>query len=121
MVDIGKLVLVSVGTGVAGWVLENALFGKRQSYYFPNLPFMPVYAAGGAAIALLSPYTDKLTPLEQAIVYGGTLTTIEAVAGALERSQGRKSWDYNGSPVDLPHAVAWSLLGILVGNVVRKI
>lgn len=121
MVDLGKVLLVAIGTGVSGWVLENALFGKRQSYYFPNLPFMPVYAVGGATIALLEPHVSHLSALERAIVYGGTLTTIEGVAGALERTQGRKSWDYNGSPVDLPHAIAWSFLGILAGNAIRNI
>lgn len=117
----GKVVATALFTGVAGWVLENALFGPRYSYHFPKLPFMPVYAVGGAAIALLEPRVSHWSLPAQALVYGGTLTAIEGIAGLLERAEGRRSWDYEGSPIDAPHAIAWTLLGTLVGQAVNQV
>lgn len=117
----GRIALVALGTGVAGWALENLVEQLtappeakppiRYSMNLPEVPFLPVYAAGGAAVALLHPYLENMHPIARALVYGGTLTAVEAGAGYLERSQGRMSWDYGGSPVDLPHAVAWTVLG----------
>jgi len=116
------VVLTALGAGVAGWALENAFFtepGKpRYSALLPGVPFLPVYAAGGAAIALLQPSIDHMHPAARALVYGGTLTALEGLAGAAERSEGRLSWDYGGSPIDLPHAAAWAVLGLLTGEVV---
>jgi hypothetical protein len=116
-----RVALTALGTGVAGWMLENALWGPRYSHHFPNLPFMPVYAAGGAMIALLEPRVSHWSLPAQAITYGSTLTAVEGLAGLLERAQGRKSWDYGGSPVDLPHALAWTVLGTAVGQVLNQI
>lgn len=117
----GKVLATALLTGVAGWAMENVLFGPRYSYHFPNLPFMPVYAAGGALIALMEPRVSHWSLPAQAFAYGGTLTAIEGIAGLLERAEGRRSWDYEGSPVDLPHAVAWTVLGTLVGQAVNQV
>lgn len=116
-----KILVVALGTGVLGWTLENVLFGPRYSYFFPNIPFLPVYAVGGAAIAILEPHVQNVSPLGRAIIYGGTLTAIEGLAGTLERADGRKSWDYDGYPIDVSHAILWASLGLLAEGVVSKI
>lgn len=121
MNEFSKIMLAALGTGVAGWALENTLFGKRYSALLPGVPFLPVYAVGGAAIALAQPRLQGLSPVTQALIYGGMLTSLEAVAGTWERSEGRMSWDYGGTPVDLPHAAAWGVLGYLASEVIRKI
>lgn len=116
-----RIALVAIGTGVAGWALEN-VFEQisapkdvrppvRYSAVLPGVPLLPVYAAGGAAVAILQPHLASMSPIARALVYGATLTAVEAGAGYLERSQGRMSWDYGGSPVDLPHAITWAVLG----------
>ena len=119
--SLGRVALIALGTGVAGWVLENTLEqvmaprGEnppvRYSMNLPGVPLLPVYAAGGAAVALLQPYLATMHPIARALVYGGALTAVETGAGYLERRQGRMSWDYGGSPVDLPHAITWTVLG----------
>jgi hypothetical protein len=40
--------------GVGGWAIENMIFGPRFSAWFNRapVPFLPVYAAGGAALML---------------------------------------------------------------------
>lgn len=117
--------LVALGTGVAGWVLENLLFsareGKRYSYHLPNTPFLPIYAAGGASVALLEPHLRNMSTPGRALIYGATLTSLECLAGSLERAEGRRSWDYDGQPVDLEHAVLWAGLGLVVEAAVRRL
>lgn len=118
---IGRIALTALGTGVAGWLLENILeqcvapAGQpppaRYSMHCRGIPFMPVYAVGGAAIAALAPHLSNVHPIGRAITYGATLTAVESIAGHLERARGRMSWDYGGSPIDLPHAIAWTALG----------
>lgn len=112
---------VAGATGIAGWVLENTLFGQRYSALAPNFPFLPVYAAGGAAISLLQPRIANMHPLARFLIYAGALTAIEGTAGIIERHQGRMSWDYHGSPIDLPHAAAWGALGLLADYVIRDV
>lgn len=117
----GVVLLAALGAGVAGWAIENAFFGRRRSYHAPNLPFMPVYAVGGAAVALLVPHLKNASAPERAVVYGLTLTAIEGTAGALERAEGRRSWDYDGSPIDAPHALAWTGLGLVLEQAILKL
>lgn len=113
------VLLAAAGTGIAGWVLENVAFGPRYSAHLPGVPFLPVYAVGGATIALLAPHLSAMDPAGRALIYAGTLTGVEALAGYVERAQGRKSWDYGGSPVDLPHAALWGGLGLLAESMIR--
>lgn len=121
MNTLSRVAFTALATGVGGWALENALFGPRESHHFPGVPFMPVYAAGGAVIALLEPRVSQMNLLTQALIYGGTLTAIEGAAGVLERADGRRSWDYDGSPIDLGHAAAWAVLGTLAGQLASTI
>jgi uncharacterized membrane protein len=122
--SLSTLVFTSLGSGVAGWVLENALFTSpgrpRYSALLPNTPFLPVYAVGGAAIAMIQPRIQHMHPVARLLIYGIALTSIEGTAGYLERSDGRMSWDYGGSPIDVPHAVAWAFLGLLTGAVIHS-
>lgn len=116
-----QLIFTSLGTGVAGWVLENALFGQRYSALLPRVPFLPVYAVGGAAISLLEPRIQNMHPLARFFIYAGALTAVEGAAGFIERADGRMSWDYGGSPIDLPHAAAWGVLGLLTEAVIKNL
>ena len=121
--------LVTLASGFAGFAAENALFCShgapantcplRHSANAPNLPFLPVYAVGGAAVALLAPHLADLHPVGKALVYAGALTAVEAAAGYGERAMGRESWDYGGSPVDLSHAALWGALGLGLDKLLR--
>jgi hypothetical protein len=113
------ILLTALGAGFAGWLLENMLFGPRYSYHLPGVPWLPVYAVGGAAVATIAPRIGDMNIAGRAVVYGATLTAIEGTAGTLERAEGRRSWDYGGSPVDLPHAAAWAGLGLVLEGVLR--
>lgn len=113
--------LAALLAGVAGWTLENIGGGSpRYSAHLPGLPFLPVYAAGGAVVALLAPSLSGFHPLGKAMVYAGALTALEASAGYAERAMGRQSWDYQGAPVDLPHALLWGGLGLALDSVLPK-
>lgn len=107
-----KVALAAAGSGVGGWLLENAIFGRRYSANLPGVPFLPVYAAGGAAVALLEPYVRSENILTRALVYGATLTVIEGVSGLADRARGRRTWDYGGEVIDIPHALAWTALAL---------
>lgn len=112
----------ALGTGVAGWALENALYAPptRYSYHLPGVPLLPVYAAGGAAVVLMAPHLRALTPSGKFLVYAAVLTSIEALAGLAERVEGRRSWDYDGLPADLAHAALWGALGLGLDYVLPK-
>lgn len=110
--------LAALLAGVTGWTLENVGSDKpRYSSHLPGLPFLPVYAAGGAIVALLAPSLSDFHPFGKALVYAGALTALEASTGYAERTMGRKSWDYEGAPVDLPHALLWGGLGLALDSV----
>lgn len=117
-----EVLLVAAGAGFAGWALENVFFGPRFSSIMPDgFPFLPVYAVGGAAIALVEPHIEDQPSAIRFSVYAGMLSGVELAAGALERSQGRMSWDYGGTPVDLPHALAWGALGLLAEGAIKSV
>lgn len=116
-----RVLLTALGTGVAGWAMENVLWGPHYSWAAPNLPFIPMYAAGGAIIALMEPRVSHWSLPAQALTYGATLTAFEGVAGLIDRANGRKTWDYDGHVVDVPHALAWAVLGTLVGQVLNQV
>ena len=117
--DARSVALAALGAGFAGWLIENAAQGKpRYSRLAPSTPLLPVYAAGGALVALIAPSLSGRTLSEKMLVYGVMLTTLEGAAGMIERMDGRESWDYHGSVVDPPHALAWALLGTLLGEIV---
>jgi hypothetical protein len=101
--------------GVAGWAVENVLFGPRYSNVFKGakIPFLPVYALGVAGVVLGAPLlADQSLPV-RAVVYGGGLTAFEFLGCKVDRVLGPKSWDYDGdgSCIDTPHAILWALAG----------
>lgn len=113
----------ALASGVAGWAIENALFAPRYSRVFgeARIPFLPVFAAGGAAVALLSEEIADESPIVRGAVYAAVLTGLEGAAGLADRSIGRTSWDYDGAVVDVPHALAWGALGLGLDETLRRI
>lgn len=122
--DLSRALLFGLGSGVAGWVLENLTSEEpRYSKVFGDgtrIPFLPIYAVGGALVAATAPEIRALTVPARALVYGGGLTALEALAGRTERALGRRSWDYRGDVVDLPHAALWSILGLGLEAIVLR-
>lgn len=117
MPDWGTLLLVALGSGVAGWALERVVTGTAR--YSPALggaasavPFLPVYALGGVALAALEPAVSGWSWPARGLAYGTALTAVEAAAGLIDRGMGSKTWDYSGRVVDVPHAIAWGALGL---------
>lgn len=110
--------------GVGGWALENALSEEpRYSALFRGvkIPFLPVYAAGGAGVVALAPTmkAQGLPWFARGALYGGLLTGIEWAACQLDRHTfDARSWDYGADApaegcIDIKHAVAWGALGLL--------
>ena len=116
--NLAKLALVAAGAGVAGWVIENTVAPPRNARLVPGLPFLPVYAAGGVAIALLAPHLQNQGPAARAVIYGSTLTGLEYATCKLDRATGGKTWDYGGGCIDLPHAALWAVMGLLAESAI---
>jgi uncharacterized membrane protein len=87
--------------GMGGWAIENVLSKEpRYSALFKGekVPFLPVYAFGGAAVMLLSPrLRDADLPwYARAAIYAGTLSGDEYVGCFLDREVLEAcSWDYS--------------------------
>ena len=113
------IAIIALASGVAGYAIENAVVGPRHSRWFPDLPFMPVYAVGGAAVALLAPELRDQSVLVKALSYGVALTAVEGAAGLADRATGGRSWDYDGHVIDLPHALLWAGMGLGLDGALR--
>lgn len=122
--------LAAGGYGVAGWVLENTLFGARYSNLFGRVavPFLPVYAIGGTAIAAIAPRLKEsaLPWYFRGAVYAALLSGVEWLGCRVDRDVlGGCAWDYTGQKciepargcVDLPHFVLWGILGLAVEKI----
>jgi hypothetical protein len=112
---VGKVVAAAAIGGVTGWLLENLLFGRRNSNLFGGreVPFLPVYAVGAAAVVAAAPHLRELPAVARAGVYAGGLSLLELAACGADRELGPASWDYgNGGCVDVPHAITWGALGL---------
>jgi len=124
-----RLALIGLGTGVAGWLLENVALGRpRYSVAFGEhkVPFLPAYAAGGVAIALLAPHLQKENVLVRAAAYGVGLSGVELVAGGIDREimgPNRMTWAYgpDKSVIDLQHTLLWALLGLAAEQVIERV
>lgn len=119
----------TLGSGVAGWAIENLWSCQKEGracrysrvFGETHVPFLPVYAAGGAAVAAIAPRIAEWNVLARGLVYGTALSGIEYAAGALDRGSGWRSWDYGrGRRVDLPHAAAWAVLGLGLEQILRS-
>ena len=104
-------------SGIAGWTIENVKRGPTFSKAFngAKVPFLPVYAVGGAAVLLLLPTVAPLPIWQRFIIYGAVATAVEATAGFVDRLDGDiPSWDYDGSIVDLRYSALWAVGALLV-------
>ena len=112
--------------GIAGWALESAIFGPRSSAVFGGreVPFLPVYAAGGIGVLLAAPQLRAAHvpwPL-RAAAYAALLSAVEYAGCVMDRRMGSCAWDYSGNAcarpergcVDLKHAALWGALGLVV-------
>lgn len=110
--------------GVSGWLLENVAFGTRYSRAFGGapVPFLPVYALGGAAVAAVAPATAHWSPLARVALDTGTSTAVEFAVCKLERARGECSWSYgpDDACVDVEHSVVLGVLSSLLGEAVRR-
>lgn len=128
---LARLAVVFAASGVVGWLLENMLTpnaGRASGRYSKafggaRVPFLPVYAAGGALVALAAPAAAALPLPVRGLAYAIGLSGLELAACRLDRSlPGRPSWSYGLSDacVDGPHALAWAGLGLAVEAAVRR-
>lgn len=120
-----KLLGYAAAFGVAGWALENLLSETpRYSAAFrgKRVPFLPVYALGGASVLVVSPTlkAQGMPAAARAATYAGILSGVEWTACQIDRkTMCARSWDYGPDTpdgdgcVDVPHAVAWGVLGLV--------
>jgi hypothetical protein len=121
-----KIAAVALASGAAGWAIENV--GSEPPRYSQvlggskaRIPLLPVYAAGGALVAILEPSIREEPWLLRFLVYGATLAALEGVSGIADQElHGRAAWSYDGAPVDLTHAAAWAALAAAAEPVLRK-
>ena len=115
--------------GVAGWGMHNMLFkpralevtiddadpAHRPPTHPIRIPFLPVYAVGGAAVLVAAQHVKSWPWPMRAAAYGGILTALEYAACQVDRRLfGAHSWDYGGGAcVDWKHALAWAGLGMI--------
>jgi uncharacterized membrane protein len=117
--------LKTVAFGVGGWALENALYGPRYSAVWnrAKIPFLPVYAIGGAAIMFVGARLKRhsIPWFLRLPIYGALLTSIEYAGCQIDRKLLKScSWDYSkqscksGSSgcIDWQHAAIWGVLGL---------
>lgn len=111
--------------GIGGWALENAIYGPRFSAVFgrAKVPFLPVYAVGGATILLTKPHLKKIPWILRVPIYTALLTGIEFVGCQIDRRVlGACSWDYTNAGcahaldgcVNVSHSLLWGALGVFV-------
>lgn len=111
--------------GVAGWTGENFLYGPRYSPVFQGheVPFLPVYAAGGLAVIATAPRLADKSVLFRALVYAALGTAIEYAGCQLDRKVfAARSWDYGkidgladstDGCLSWRHTVLWGGLGLV--------
>jgi len=104
--------------GFSGWLIENLLFGERYSHVFGKerkIPFLPVYGLGSVGVVLGAPKIKRLPAPVRIGTYAAGLSALEYGACQLDRAMGTPSWDYGqGACIDLPHAVLWGFLALVI-------
>jgi len=129
-IRLGEFALKTAAFGVGGWAIENAIFGPRYSSWWrrARIPFLPVYAVGGAAVLLTAPQLKKRNVpwWVRLPIYAALLTGIEYVGCQIDRRIFNAcSWDYSkqncGKPyegcIDLKHAAVWGALGLVAEGI----
>lgn len=128
MMKTSDLIVNAALFGAGGWAIENMLSKKaRYSALFKGerVPFLPVYAFGGATVMLLAPHLreSRLPWYTRAAIYAVTLSAVEYAGCAIDRKVlGACSWDYSQGAcihpsqgcVDFGHAALWGMLGLVV-------
>jgi len=124
-------VMKALAFGSIGWLIEFAYEGRpRWSAVFGErrIPILPVYSFGGATVLVLAPHLAWMPILARAAIYAGTLSALEWVACTIDRSRGGCSWNYDHTNtscagtdgcIDVSHAAAWGVLGLIVERAVR--
>lgn len=122
---LGRMVGRFLVFGLAGWALENALYGERHSRVVPSLPFLPVYGAGGVLLGMTAPVVKAASLPVRFGAYAAVLSALEYAACRWDRADGFTQWDYRADEapenpvstdgcIDLKHAAAWGTLGVLM-------
>lgn len=108
--------------GLAGWILEEAILPRTGPgrALGGSVPFLPIYGIGAALVVGAAPHLRELPLPARGVAYAGGLSALEWVACRANQDWlKRRSWEYEGSCVDVPHALAWGALGLLTERVVR--
>jgi uncharacterized membrane protein len=112
--------------GLAGWAGEtltsdkphySAVFAGRQ------VPFLPIYAAGGLAAIAAAPHLEGRSVITRALVYAALGTAIEYAGCQIDRRVfNARSWDYGTVDglagvtegcLSWKHTALWAGLGLL--------
>jgi len=119
--NLAQMFKVGLLSGVGGWAIDNAYTGPHHTGYSwvmggqeTKIPFMPVYAVGGITLSQIVPFVQERSFFERFAIYGSSLGFVEWSACKLDRSLGRRSWDYSGSCTDIEHIVAFGLVAMLI-------
>lgn len=123
---VGSVVAKTALFGFAGWAAENLAADKpRFSSMFAGrqVPFLPIYAAGGLAVLATAPRLEGKGLLTRALVYAALGTAIEYAGCQLDRGvYNSRSWDYGtvdalsretDGCINWKHTALWSGLGLL--------
>jgi uncharacterized membrane protein len=109
--------------GFGGWAIENIFDAPRFSPVFSGapVPFLPVYAVGGATVMAMAPYLQKLPWYARLPVYAVALSGVEFASCIVNRKLlDACSWDYSNAHctrslegcIDVKHAIIWGVLGL---------
>lgn len=120
-----KLALAFALGGLGGWLLENliAVDGKWSKIFGgAKVPFLPVYGLGTMGITVAAPLLAGAPWYVKGPIYSAGMTGLEAVACQIDRQlPGGPSWAYSdGACIDVPHTIAWGVLGLGIDYVVTK-
>jgi hypothetical protein len=116
LTELATIALAGVASGFGGWLLEWAFRGRpgySVAFGGARVPFLPVYAVGGAMVSALAPELSGLSWPARGAAYAGALTLAELGAGLVDRATDHESWSYDGRVIDAPHALAWGALGLV--------
>ena len=119
-----QIVVGGVISGFLGWAIENSYAAPRYSWVMggqeKRIPWLPIYALGGVLLFATAPELRGYPMPLRFIIYAIGFSALEYGACKSERAMGCESWDYEGSCVDLPHAIAWGAIGVVVASMIDK-
>jgi hypothetical protein len=104
----------------AGWGIERAWRREPPRSAFwdgQDVPLLPIYGAGALLAIVLHEHMDGMSLPLRFASYATALTGFEWLSCKIGREvYGWVGWSYppDGACVDMPHALAWGLLGVLL-------